>query len=118
MGVSLLAWARAARRAYGRGEGERNEGRTGRGSRGVRAQGAPAGYLASRGHEVLDLGARDATPSDYPDHALAAGLAVLDGRAERTILFCGNDVGVAASWGPTAADELLARDGRRWVNPE
>jgi glucose-6-phosphate 1-dehydrogenase len=24
----------------------------------------------------------------------------------------------AGSWGPRAADELLARDGRRWVNPE
>jgi glucose-6-phosphate 1-dehydrogenase len=24
----------------------------------------------------------------------------------------------AGKWGPTAADELLARDGRRWVNPE
>ena len=42
-------------------------------------------YLGSRGHEVLDLGAHDATPSDYPDHAQAAGLAILDGRAERGI---------------------------------
>ena len=24
----------------------------------------------------------------------------------------------AGSWGPRAADELLARDERRWVNPE
>jgi ribose 5-phosphate isomerase B len=54
-------------------------------------------HLASRGHEVLDLGAHDTTPSDYPDHALAAGLAVLDGRAERAIVVCGSGVGVAAA---------------------
>jgi ribose 5-phosphate isomerase B len=54
-------------------------------------------HLASRGHEVLDLGAHDTAPSDYPDHALAAGLAVLDGRAERAILVCGSGVGVAAA---------------------
>jgi ribose 5-phosphate isomerase B len=55
------------------------------------------GYLASSGHEVLDLGARDATPSDYPDHAEAAGLALVDGRAERAIVVCGSGVGVAAA---------------------
>jgi ribose 5-phosphate isomerase B len=54
-------------------------------------------HLASRGHEVLDLGAHDTTPSDYPEHALAAGLAVLDGRAERAIVVCGSGVGVAAA---------------------
>ena len=54
-------------------------------------------HLASRGHEVLDLGAHDASPSDYPDHAEAAGRAVVDGRAERAILVCGSGVGVAAA---------------------
>jgi ribose 5-phosphate isomerase B len=54
-------------------------------------------HLGARGHAVLDLGAYDAAPSDYPDHALAAGLAVLDGRAERAILLCGSGVGVAAA---------------------
>jgi ribose 5-phosphate isomerase B len=54
-------------------------------------------HLQSRGHEVLDLGARDATPSDYPDHAEAAGRALLEGRAERAILVCGSGVGVAAA---------------------
>lgn len=54
-------------------------------------------HLASRGHEVIDLGAHDDAPSDYPDHALAAGLAVLDGRAERAILVCGSGVGVAVA---------------------
>lgn len=54
-------------------------------------------YLRSRGHEVLDLGAHDASPSDYPDHAQAAGLAILDGRAERAILVCGSGVGAAVA---------------------
>ncbi len=53
--------------------------------------------LASRGHEILDLGAHDATPSDYPDHAEAAARALLEGRAERAILVCGSGVGVAAA---------------------
>ncbi len=54
-------------------------------------------HLASRGHEVLDLGAHDASPSDYPDFAEAAGRAVVEGRAERAILVCGSGVGVAAA---------------------
>ena len=54
-------------------------------------------HLDSAGHEVLDLGAHDAAPSDYPDHAEAAGLAILDGRAERAIVVCGSGVGVAAA---------------------
>src|SRR5512138_808220 len=55
------------------------------------------GHLASRGHDVIDLGAHDAAPSDYPDHAEAAARAVLEGRAERAILVCGSGVGVAAA---------------------
>jgi ribose 5-phosphate isomerase B len=54
-------------------------------------------YLGSRGHDVLDLGAHDDSPSDYPDHAEAAARAVLEGRAERAILVCGSGVGVAAA---------------------
>src|SRR5919106_4683295 len=54
-------------------------------------------HLASRGHEVLDLGAHDETPTDYPDHAEAVGRAVRDARAERGILVCGSGVGVAAA---------------------
>ena len=54
-------------------------------------------HLAARGHEVLDLGAHDDSPSDYPDFAEAAARAVLEGRAERAILVCGSGVGVAAA---------------------
>lgn len=54
-------------------------------------------HLVARGHAVIDLGAQDATPSDYPDHAEAAGVALRDGRAERAILVCGSGVGAAAA---------------------
>jgi ribose 5-phosphate isomerase B len=54
-------------------------------------------HLASKGHEVLDLGARDDAPSDYPDFAEALALALREGRAERGILACGSGVGVAAA---------------------
>lgn len=49
------------------------------------------------GHEVLDLGAYDATPSDYPDFALAVGKAVVEGRADRAVLVCGSGVGVSVA---------------------
>jgi ribose 5-phosphate isomerase B len=55
------------------------------------------GHLASRGHEVIDLGAHDTSPSDYPDHAEAVARAVTEGRAERGILVCGSGVGVAVA---------------------
>jgi ribose 5-phosphate isomerase B len=54
-------------------------------------------HLASRSHEVLDLGARDDAPSDYPDFAEAVALALREGRAVRGILSCGSGVGVAAA---------------------
>jgi len=56
-----------------------------------------AGLLKSWGHEVLDVGARDERPSDYPDFAAAVGAAVLDGRAERGVLICGSGVGASVA---------------------
>lgn len=44
---------------------------------------------------VVEVGAYDATPSDYPDFAEAVGRAVLEGRAERGVLICGSGVGAA-----------------------
>ncbi len=53
--------------------------------------------LRAGGHEVLDLGAHDDTPSDYPDFAEALGVAIASGRAERGILVCGSGVGAVAA---------------------
>jgi RpiB/LacA/LacB family sugar-phosphate isomerase len=47
------------------------------------------------GHDVLDLGACDATPSDYPDFALLVGRAIQEGRADRGVLLCGSGVGAS-----------------------
>lgn len=51
--------------------------------------------IESAGHAVLDLGAFDTTPVDYPDYALAVGRALQRGEAERGILLCGSGVGVS-----------------------
>ena len=56
---------------------------------------ALAEFLRSLGHEVLDLGAYNDLPSDYPDFSEAVGQAVLDGRADRGILLCGSGVGAS-----------------------
>lgn len=55
------------------------------------------GYLERLGHEVIDLGAFNAEPSDYPDFAEAVGRALIAGRAERGILICGSGVGVCVA---------------------
>lgn len=56
-----------------------------------------AARLRAQGHDVLDLGTHDDTPSDYPDFAEAVGLAIASGRAERAILVCGSGVGAVAA---------------------
>jgi ribose 5-phosphate isomerase B len=53
--------------------------------------------LAKDGVEVIDLGAHDTTPSDYPDFARAVGEAVTSGRASRAILVCGSGVGASVA---------------------
>jgi ribose 5-phosphate isomerase B len=53
--------------------------------------------LRSLGHEVLDLGAFNENPSDYPDYAEAVGRAVVDKKAERGLLVCGSGVGVSVA---------------------
>jgi ribose 5-phosphate isomerase B len=53
--------------------------------------------LRSLGHEVLDVGAFNESPSDYPDFAEAVGRAVLDGKAERGVLVCGSGVGASVA---------------------
>jgi ribose 5-phosphate isomerase B len=77
-----------------------------------------AGYLARSGFEVLDMGAHDDEPSDYPDLARAVSEAVASGRAERGIIVCGSGVGacVAANKFPgirasVCHDTYTARQG-------
>lgn len=70
------------------------------------------------GHRVLDCGAHDETPSDYPDFARAVAERVVRGDAARGILVCGSGVGasVAANKVPgvraaLCTDTFSARQG-------
>jgi ribose 5-phosphate isomerase B len=60
-------------------------------------KGEVRGYLEKLEHEVIDLGAYNAEPSDYPDFAEAVGRALQAGRAECGILICGSGVGVCVA---------------------
>src|SRR5437867_13378437 len=53
--------------------------------------------LRSLGHEVLDVGAFNENPSDYPDFAEAVGRAVLDGKAARGVLLYGSGAGAGVT---------------------
>jgi len=53
--------------------------------------------IRALGHEVLDVGAYNENPSDYPDFAEAVGRAILDGKSERGVLVCGSGVGVSVA---------------------
>lgn len=54
-------------------------------------------YITGLGHEVLDVGAYNAEPSDYPDFAELVGRALHEQKAERGILICGSGVGVSVA---------------------
>ena len=54
-----------------------------------------AAQLAASGHQVEDVGARDASPSDYPDFARRVAQIVVSGACERGVLVCGSGVGAS-----------------------
>jgi ribose 5-phosphate isomerase B len=53
--------------------------------------------IEGAGHSVIDMGAFDEKPSDYPDFARAVGRAVAGGEADRGVLLCGSGVGVSVA---------------------
>ena len=53
--------------------------------------------LTELGHEVTDLGTNSTEPVDYPDIALAAARAVVEGTVERAVVVCGSGAGVAVA---------------------
>ncbi len=55
--------------------------------------------LQNAGHEVVDVGAYNAEPSDYPDSAAAVARKVLSGDAERGIAVCGSGAGASIAAG-------------------
>ncbi len=56
-----------------------------------------AGWLTSRGHDVLDLGVHTYEPADYPDSAEAIAAVLGEGQADRGILVCGSGAGVSVA---------------------
>ena len=64
---------------------------------GFQLKNAMGEVLRSMGNDVLDVGAFNENPSDYPDFAEAVGRAVLDGKAERGVLICGSGVGASVA---------------------
>jgi RpiB/LacA/LacB family sugar-phosphate isomerase len=69
---------------------------------GFQLKNAMGDVVRSLGHAVLDVGAYNQNPSDYPDYAEAVGRAILDGKAERGVLICGSGIGASV-----AANKLL-----------
>ena len=77
-----------------------------------------ASLLAASGHHVEDVGAFDASPSDYPDFARSVAQRIVSGDCERGVLVCGSGVGasIAASKVPgiraaICHDTFSARQG-------
>jgi ribose 5-phosphate isomerase B len=64
---------------------------------GFRLKNAMGDAIRALGHSVLDIGAFNENPSDYPDFAEAVGRAILEGKAERGVLICGSGVGVSVA---------------------
>ena len=56
-----------------------------------------AKFLADQGIAVIDLGSHDGQPVDYPDIALTACKAVLEGKAPRAVVVCGSGAGVCVA---------------------
>jgi RpiB/LacA/LacB family sugar-phosphate isomerase len=56
-----------------------------------------AAFLKEAGFEVMDLGASNKEPVDYPDFSRAIGEALREGKAERGILICGSGVGACVA---------------------
>ena len=54
-----------------------------------------AALLTASGHQVEDIGAYDASPSDYPDFARRVAQIVVSGACERGVLVCGSGVGAS-----------------------
>ena len=53
--------------------------------------------IESAGHIVVDFGAFDATPGDYPDYALLVGRAIQKGDADRGVSYSAAVASASAS---------------------
>lgn len=91
--------------------------------RGFEAKEEIKNIITQLGHEYIDVGTKNSSPSDYPDIAYLAATAVAQGKADRAILVCGTGIGMTISAnkikGIRAAlchDELTAQISRHHNN--
>jgi RpiB/LacA/LacB family sugar-phosphate isomerase len=54
-------------------------------------------YLHRMHHKIIDVGAHNTHPSDYPDYAQAVAQIIQTHRADRGILICGSGVGATVA---------------------
>lgn len=52
-------------------------------------------YLVKKGYEIIDLGCNSDESVDYPHYGKACGEAVMAGKAEKGIAFCGTGIGIS-----------------------
>jgi ribose 5-phosphate isomerase B len=52
-------------------------------------------YIASLGHEVIDIGSFDDQPVDFPDIARSLATKITSGQADRGLMVCGTGVGAS-----------------------
>ena len=62
--------------------------------RGYQAKEQIKSIITQMGHQFIDVGTKDNSPSDYPDIAYLAATAVSKGQADRAILVCGTGIGM------------------------
>ena len=62
---------------------------------GYKLKAALLNQLSEREDELIDFGCHDEMAVDFPDVAKLVCKAILDGEAERGIMFCGSGVGAA-----------------------
>jgi len=87
--------------------------------RGFEAKEQIKSIITELGHEYIDVGTNDTNPTDYPDKAYLAAMAVSRHDADRAILICATGIGMSIAankvHGIRAAvchDELNARISR------
>jgi len=51
-------------------------------------------YLSEK-YEIEDLGTYSTSSVDYPDYGIKAGKAVINGVADKAIVFCGTGIGIS-----------------------
>lgn len=64
---------------------------------GFQYKGLLINYLKGKNYEVIDLGAFNEEPSDYPDHAADVAHALYHHKEAKTIIICGSGVGVSVA---------------------